>query len=417
MIIKALHAREIFDARGAPTIECVVTLDSGVHVVSSVPSGTSRGMHEAVELRDDTPRLMGMGVKKAVAIINNDLAPIFIGKEPDCVQADADMLQLDGTDNKKRLGSNTMLAVSMVLYRAHALAEDLPLYAFIAYVCGFEKIVLPIPMFNLINGGMHAYNGLPIQEHMLVPLGTLSMTHAIELGAASHMILKDTLFNDGRSTVVGDEGGFACLFADETEALDLLMNVREEIETRFDSKMALALDVAASHLYDSEQQVYEWHGEYITADALINVYAALAEAYPLYALEDGLNEVDWSGWQQLHARIGEKTMIVGDDLCVTEPTRIAHGIEQGVLGGVVIKPNQIGTVTEALQAVKLCKQHNIAVIASHRSGETNDHFIADFAAGISATHIKAGGFTRGECMAKYNRLLAIEQELLHAQPK
>ena len=423
MIIKTLHAREIFDAQGCPTIECTVVLDSGAAVVSSVPRGASRGVHEAIELRDQDERLMGMGVTKAVALINTELAPLFVGKEPDCVQADEAMIQLDGTQashkaspgrlqTKETLGANTMLAVSMAMYRAHAVSENIPLYMFIAYLCGFKDITLPIPMFNMINGGMHAYNGLPIQEHLLVPLGVRTMAHAVDIAAQCMMRMRQMIRDEGKSTAVGDEGGFACHFAHEKEALDLLMRAVNNLEQTGDGVMAIALDCAASHLYDAQNNMYRWRDEFLSTDALIALYAQLADDYPLYALEDGLNETDYTGWQKLNEQLGATTMLIADDMCVTNPTRIAHEIERNIFSAVIIKPNQIGTVTEALQAVKVCQEHNREVIVSHRSTETNDDFIADFAVGVSAMHIKAGGLTRGEHMAKYNRLLAIEQELL-----
>jgi enolase len=434
MIIKTLHAREIFDAQGGPTIECTIVLDSGVAVVSSVPRGASRGVHEAVELRDQDERLMGMGVTKAVAIINTDLAPLFVGKEVDCVQADEMMIQLDSTQASsfasasdytkvssdktadtsqgRHFGANTMLAVSMAMYRAHAVSENIPLYMFIAYVCGFKDITLPIPMFNMINGGMHAYNGLPLQEHSLVPLGVRTMAHAVDIAAQCTMRMRQIIRDEGKSTAVGDEGGFACHFVHEKEALDLLMRAINNLEQTGDGVMAIALDCAASHMYDAQNNMYRWRDEFLSTDALIALYAQLADDYPLYALEDGLNETDYTGWQKLNEQLGATTMLIADDMCVTNPTRIAQESKRNIFSAVIIKPNQIGTVTEALQAVKVCQEHNREVIVSHRSTETNDDFIADFAVGVSAMHIKAGGFTRGEHMAKYNRLLAIEQELL-----
>ncbi|HEV2916153.1 MAG TPA: phosphopyruvate hydratase [Candidatus Babeliales bacterium] len=412
MIVKNVYAREIFNSRGIPTIECTIVLDSDIFVSSSVPSGTSRGMHEAFELQDQGPRLMGMGMRKAVTIINETIAPLCIGKEPNGKAIDMQMLQLDGTTNKTKLGANSMLAVSMAMYKAEAKNHAMPLYHCIASAADFNSVALPVPMFNLINGAMHAYNGLSIQEHMIVPLGVDSMHEIILIGATCNMVLKEIIRAKSRPLVYGDEGGIATRFTDTYEALDVLLQVIQEVEQLYNVSLKIALDAAASHFYDAHEDVYIWQKEYLSADALINIYAAIANRYPLYSLEDGLNEVDWIGWKRLHERIDDVTLIVGDDLCVTDSTRIAQAIQDDILDAVVIKPNQIGTVTEALQAVRLCKQHDVQIIVSHRSCETNDDFIADFAVGVSADHIKAGGFTGGEHMAKYNRLLQIEEELL-----
>jgi len=408
----AIHAREILDSRGFPTIECTIKLENNIRVVSCVPSGASRGMHEAFELRDGGTRLAGLGVQKAVAIINEKLAPLFVGKEPECIRADEQLLALDGTENKQNLGANTMLAVSMAMYRAHAAASGVPLYELIAQACGFETVGLPVPMCNVINGGLHADSNLQIQEFMIIPFGMQTLHETIDAGITFFYALKSIARAHGKEVAYGDEGGISCHFTDEQEALDILMATIAVTEGSIDGGILIALDAAASRLYDAEQNLYNWQGKKITSHELIDWYGRIAQEYPLYALEDGMSEIDWKGWSYMREQLGEKMHIIGDDIFVTNPERIWEGIERDIVDGVIIKPNQIGTVTETLQAVALCKEYDKKVIVSHRSGETNDDFIADLAVGVSATHIKAGGFARGERMAKYNRLLAIEEELL-----
>lgn len=415
MKIMALHAREIFDSRGFPTIECIIKLENNIRVSASVPSGTSRGMHEALELRDGGTRLAGLGAQKAVTLINEKIAPLFIGKEPECIQADQQLIALDDTSNKATLGANTMLAVSMAMYRAHAAASGVALYELIAHACGFETVGLPVPMCNIINGGLHADSNLQIQEFMIVPFGMQTLHETIEAGIAFSHALKSVVRAHGKEVAYGDEGGVSCHFTDDQEALDMIMATIAITEGSIDGGMLIALDVAASRLYDAEQTLYNWQGKKITSHELIDWYATIAQSYPLYAIEDGMSEIDWQGWMYMREQLGEKMHIIGDDIFVTNPERIWQGIERDIVDGVIIKPNQIGTITETLQAVTLCKENDKKIIVSHRSGETNDDFIADLAVGVSATHIKAGGFARGERMAKYNRLLVIERELVELQ--
>ncbi len=412
MKITKVISREIFDSRGFPTVECELILDNNFSVVASAPSGASRGKYEAVSLYDNNTRLMGFGVRKAVNNIEQIIAPLLIGKEPNTVQMDTMLVQLDGTDNKSKLGANALIATSMAICKAHALMEHIELYELIAYLCGFETVSLPLPMFNMINGGVHADNNLQIQEYMIVIIGMNSFREVMECGVTIFHTLKELLRQQGKRVAVGDEGGFAPNFTNETEALDSLMMAIELVQKNFNATIMISLDVAASQLYDAKRQMYCWQGQYINTNELIAWYESLLKRYPIYSIEDGLSESDWDGWQTLSNTIGSKVKIVGDDIFVTNPQRIWEGIQRDISNAVLIKPNQIGTVTETLQAVKLCKEYNIHTIISHRSGETNDSFIADFAVGISADQIKAGGCSRGERMAKYNRLLRIEQQLI-----
>ena len=413
MKIVHISAQEIFDSRGIPTIECEIVLEDGTSVVSSVPSGISCGMHEAVELRDGGDRLMGLGVQKAVQIIEEVIAPVVVGREPDIVAIDLDLLELDGTDNKSHLGANTMLATSSAVCKAQAQVEELAVYELIANLCHFDAVSLPRPMFNLLGGGLHAHNNFQIQEMLIVPMEETSFENALDCGVGIYHCLKRILDAKGKSTAVGYEGEFVPQFKDEHEALDTIMEAIEK--SGHNKQVMISLDVAASHFYNIETGLYTWHGKEVVADYLIDFYRKLIDTYPIYSIEDGLSEVDWTNWAELKDELAMRVKIVGDDLFATNPQRIWTGIENDVATTALIKPNQIGTVTETLQAITLCKEHEWDVIVSHRSGETNDSFIADLAVGVSASHIKAGGCSRGERMAKYNRLLQIERQLLSGQ--
>ena len=410
MKIAKIQAREIFDSRGWPTIACELFLEDGSYVCSSVPAGASRGLHEMVELRDGGERLMGLGVQKAIDHIHNSIAPELEGNEPNLVVMDALLLDLDGTDNKSRLGANAILAVSIAVCKAQALINELELYEFIAHLCGFESIALPCPMFNVINGGIHADNKLQVQEIMIIPIGEPSFRFAMETGVELFHGLKNVLKKNGKSTNVGDEGGFAPDVEDENEALDLLMEAIEQYASK--KNIMIALDVAASQFYNPEKRTYSWYKKEVSADELLAWYEKLINQYPIYSIEDGLSETDWDNWERMTEELGNNVKIIGDDIFVTNPQRIWDGIERNIANATVIKPNQIGTITETLQAIKLCDEYNWDTVVSHRSGETNDFFIADLAVGVSAAQIKAGGCSRGERMAKYNRLLKIEDGLL-----
>ncbi len=410
--IISINAREIYDSRGVPTIECTLELENSTRVSASVPTGASRGSHEAFELRDGGLRLMGMGVQKAVRMIETIIGPELLGRQADLIEIDKLLIELDGTENKSRLGANTILAVSIAACRAQAISQEIELYEFIAHVCNFDVVSLAHPMFNMINGGAHASNKLMVQEFMVIPIGINSFSAAMECGAVFFQLLKKRLQQGGYSTAVGDEGGFAPHFESEQQALDMLMEIAEYVHHEFGWAIMLALDIAATQFYDKKRNSYIWHGKHISRDDLIEWYLKLTQNYPLYAIEDGLQEDDFEGWEILHKELGNRIAIVGDDLFVTNVQRIYEGIDRELANAVLIKPNQIGTVTETLQAIKLCKEHHMNIVISQRSGETNDSFIADLAVGTSAGQIKAGGLSRGERLAKYNRLLEIETQLL-----
>lgn len=412
MKIINLTAREIFNSRGMPTIECEILLEDGRSVTASVPTGTSCGEGEAVELRDGGSRLMGKGVRKAVEIIETIIAPLLIGQAPQLIVMDELIRELDGTKNKSKLGANTLLAVSIAVCKAQAVAEDAELYELIAYLCGYDLVGLPYPMFNVINGGVHASNNLQIQEFMIMPVGVPTFRAAMDVAATFYQTLKEILLQEGKDISVGDEGGFAPNFESDLQALDYIMEARELVQVDNGGSIMIALDVAASQFYNKRTKEYSWQGNLCSSSDMITWYKKLVASYPIYALEDGLSEHDWDGWEKLTVELGSKIQIVGDDIFVTNLERIRDSIERDVANTVLIKPNQVGTVTETLQAIMLAKEYDRNVIISHRSGETNDSFIADVAVGMSAGQIKAGGLSRGERMVKYNRLLQIEMQLL-----
>lgn len=414
MKIVRLIGREIYDSRGCPTLECDLILDSGLSVTASVPSGASRGSLEAFELRDGGTRLGGKGVTKAVEYIEQRISPLLVGAELNAPYLDQKLIELDGTADKHNLGANTILAVSMALFRAQAVAEGADLYEVIAWTLGNDLISLPLPQINLINGGAHADNDLHIQEFMIVPLGLQNVREAIEAGMTFAQELKSVLKRHKKSTAVGDEGGFAGPFDDEFDALNCLMETIVLLEKKEVGPYAIALDVAATQFYDADKKIYKWHGKKRSASDMIAFYQDLLKDYPIFSIEDGLAEDDWDGWQELTMTLGQRIQLVGDDIFVTNCHRIQQGMETGVANAVLIKPNQIGTVTETLQAIQLCKEKGYGVVISHRSGETTDTFIADLAVGSSAGQIKTGGCCRGERVAKYNRLLRIEDTLTRA---
>jgi enolase len=414
MKITRLVAREIYDSRGMPTIECELSLDNEETVLASVPSGASVGRHEAHELRDGGKRLGGKGVTKAIDAIEQIMAPALVGRELVAPELDQLLIALDGTPNKKKLGANAILAVSIALYRAQAVQEQAELYELLAWVVGHEMVALPVPMFNLINGGAHADNKLRIQEFMIVPLGAPSYRESLEYGMSFAHELATMLKKAGKQIVYGDEGGLACEFEDEIDALNSLMEVIVKFEKKGKQTFGIALDVAASQFYDVKKGVYQWGDEQVKADEMIHFYQQLIAHFPIYSIEDGLAEDDWKGWTQLTKELGSQVQLVGDDLFVTNIKRISQGIELGAGNAVLIKPNQIGTVTETMQAIQFCKENGLSTIVSHRSGETTDTFIADLAVGTAAGQIKAGGCCRGERVAKYNRLLTIEDRLMRS---
>ena len=412
MKIAKLVAREIYDSRGFPTVECDLFLDNGMHVSASVPSGKSRSSFEACELRDGGTRLMGQGVLKAVDHLENIIAPALVGKEPDMITLDLVLADLDGTENKSRLGANALLAASIAICRAQALMNDMEVYELLAHSFDIESVSMPFPLFNVINGGAHANNGLVIQEFMIMPVGAQSFRGAMEHACMIFHTLGSLLAEHGRSTATGDEGGYASIFTDEQEALDFIMMAIEETGKEFAGDVVLALDIAASQFYNAKTNTYHWREQEMSSDDLIKIYSSFAEHYPIYSIEDGIAQTDTQGWADLMNHFGNGLQIVGDDIFATNANRLVQGITENLVHSAIIKPNQVGTVTETLQAIKLCKANEINTIISHRSGETNDTFIVDLAVGTNSGQIKAGGFSHGERMAKYNRLLKIEDSLM-----
>lgn len=409
MKIIKLNGSEIFDSSGLPTLACRVILEDGISVVGSVPSGISIGMYEACELRDGGTRLFGQGVLKAIENLDSIIGPSLIGKYPDVMQADLLMLQLDGTDRKVRLGSNTLLAVSIALARSQAFSENMEPFELIAELLGNTSVTIPFPMVNIFSGGKHASNGLFVQEMMIVPIGAQSYRMASEIIAMVTQEVENILKQRAIPYSMSAEGAFAPLISSEIAALDILM---QALDTYGKNTCVIGLDVAASHFYDRDHGLYQWHDELINSNELIAVYKDFLSQYPIYSIEDGMDENDITGWATLKQALGGKIEIVGDDLFATNVERIREGIELNIASAAVIKPNQIGTVSEALDAINFAKKNGMNTVVSHRSRETSDSFIVDFAVGASSGQVKLGGF-RGERMAKYNRLLLIEEMLMN----
>lgn len=409
--IQKIHARQIMDSRGNPTIECDITLSDGAFGRAAVPSGASTGSFEALELRDGGNAYMGKGVLTAVKNVNEIIAPALIGMDASKqTEIDEKMLALDGTPNKDKLGANAILAVSMALAHAVANAKHIPLYKYIAEIYGNENpCVLPRPMMNIINGGAHADNGLDAQEFMIIPNGAKSEAEAIRMGSEIFHHLKSILKKGGNSTNVGDEGGFAPNFNSCTEALDTIVAAIRSAGYEPDSQVSIGLDVASSEFY--ADGIYNFEGKKLSSDEMIEFYEKLISDYPIISIEDALAEEDWTGWKKLTERIGNKCQLVGDDLFVTNPARLARGIENGVANAILIKVNQIGSLTETLRAIKMAQDAKYGVIISHRSGETEDTTIADLAVATNAGQIKTGSMSRTDRMAKYNQLIRIEEEL------
>jgi len=409
--IVRVRGREILDSRGNPTVEAEVGLAGGAVGVAAVPSGASTGEHEALELRDGDPaRYRGQGVLTAVANINGPIAQTLLHRDAlDQVAVDRAMQQLDGTPNKSRLGANAILAVSLATARAAAMALGLPLYR---YLGGIGARTLPVPLMNILNGGVHADNTLDIQEFMIVPVGAPTFAEALRWGAEVFHALKALLRERGYSTAVGDEGGFAPNARSAEEAIELILEaiVRAGYEPR--THIALALDVAASELYEEGAYVFrKSDGSRRTSEQMIRFYDDLTRQYPIISLEDGLAENDWAGWRALTDAVGERVQLVGDDLFVTNVAFLQRGIAEGVANAILLKVNQIGTLTETWHAIELARRHGYGGIVSHRSGETEDTFIADLAVAANLGQIKTGSLSRTDRVAKYNRLLRIEEEL------
>jgi enolase len=413
MKIADVRGREILDSRGNPTVEVEVTLDGGARGRAGVPSGASTGEREALELRDgDKTRYLGKGVRKAVANVNTEIASAVSGRELDQRGLDAAMIALDGTPTKSRLGANALLGVSMAGARAEAVAKRVPLYRHLGTLYGNERYTLPVPMMNILNGGAHASNNVDAQEFMVVPIGAETFPEALRMGVEVFHSLKKVLGKMGLSTAVGDEGGFAPMLPSNEAALDVVMQAITAAGYEPGQDLAIALDVAASELYQDGEYVFKkGDGSRRSAAELVDLYAQWVDRYPIVSIEDGLAENDWEGWTLLTERLHERVQLVGDDLFVTNVDRLGRGIEEGVANAVLVKVNQIGTLTETLQCIELAKGSAYGVIISHRSGETEDTFIADLAVGTGAGQIKTGSASRTDRMAKYNQLLRISEEL------
>ena len=403
-----VFARMILDSRGNPTVEVEVTTDDGVVGRAAVPSGASTGEHEALELRDgDKSRFRGKGVDQAVRNVNNTLAQHLIGLDVRDQRAiDQLLLELDGTPNKGRLGANALLGASLAVARAAAISLDQPLYR---YLGGANAHGLPVPLLNVLNGGSHADNNLDIQEFMVCPSGAPTFSDALRCGAEIYQVLKEVLKKKGLSTGVGDEGGFAPNLRSNVEALDLLSEAVGKAGYKAGSDVVFALDVAASEFY--RDGAYVLGGEKLDSAAMVAYYQDLVSRYPLASIEDGLDQDDWAGWAALTGALGGKVQLVGDDLFVTNVTRLQRGLDETIANAILIKVNQIGTLTETLDAIELARTHGYRAIASHRSGETEDTFIADLAVATNVGQIKTGAPCRSERVAKYNQLLRIEEEL------
>ncbi|HEU0085362.1 MAG TPA: phosphopyruvate hydratase [Candidatus Paceibacterota bacterium] len=410
--IKTITGREILDSRGNPTIEVVCELEGGFSGVASVPSGASTGKHEALELRDgDTERYHGLGTLKAIANVNGEIRSSIEGKEFDQKSLDAFLIELDGTENKSRLGGNALLGISLSFARASALADGSELYEYLGDLAENKNFKMPKLMLNVINGGKHADSGLDVQEFMLIPFEFDSVSESMRAGAEIIHVLRKMLTEDGYATSVGDEGGFAPKLSSNDEALGYL--VKAINSAGYEGQVKLGMDVAASSFY--EDGIYKIHHDgkikHMTNEQLTEWYTKLSEDYPLISIEDGVEEDDWKGFKHMMEKIGNEIQIVGDDLTVTNPDRIKMAIEKGAVNAVIIKPNQIGTLSETLEAIRIAKEAKMAIVVSHRSGETTDNFIADLAVAVSAEYIKSGSLARGERICKYNRLLEIEDKI------
>ena len=406
-------ARQIFDSRGFPTIEVDVITSLGTIGRAAVPSGASTGKHEAVELRDnDSSFYLGKGVLTACSNVEEEIGEILIGAEvKDQRYIDQLMIYADGTENKMRFGANAILGVSLACARAAAIEADLPLYR---YIGGANTFLMPVPMMNVINGGMHADNKLDFQEFMIMPLGASSFTHAMQMGTEIFQHLKSLLKSKNLSTNVGDEGGFAPNLRSNDEAIELLLEAVVKAGYRAGKDIFLAIDAAVSDMYNEKDQLYHFEKSGLKSKSsheMVEFWSDWATQYPIFSIEDGLAEDDWTGWQLLTSKLTDKIQLVGDDLFVTNSKRIRQGIDMKVANSVLIKVNQIGTLSETIDAVQLAQRNKYTTVMSHRSGETEDHIIADLAVGLSTGQIKTGSLSRSDRMSKYNQLLRIEEEL------
>jgi enolase len=410
-LIKSVHAREILDSRGNPTVEAEVLLECRVHGRAAVPSGASTGAHEALEMRDgDKKRYSGKGVLQAVEQVNNEITKALIGLNAlDQPRVDQAMLDLDGTPNKNKLGANAILGVSLAVSRSAAEAVGVPLYR---YLGGVSARLLPVPMFNILNGGVHAnWQGTDLQEFMIAPIGASCFREALRCGSETYHALKNVLKDNGHSTGVGDEGGFAPVLKKNSDAVELILKAIEKAGYRPGEQISIALDPASSSFYEEGYYHLRTEGRKVTSHEMVEMYAEWVKKYPIVVLEDGLAEDDWDGWKLLNRTLGDKIELVGDDLFVTNVKRIERGINENVANAVLIKLNQIGTLSETIAAIEMARKAGWGAMVSHRSGETVDSFIADFTVAMGTGHLKTGAPCRGERVEKYNQLLRIEEDL------
>lgn len=415
MKIKAIKALEVLDSRGNPTVEAQVRLDSGQTARAIVPSGASTGTHEALELRDnDQSRYHGKGVLQAVQNINQKITPKLVGVDASNQEKiDQIMLELDGTDLKKNLGANAILAVSMAVSRAAAKAQQIPLYQHLAQLFDhqIDKLRLPMPMMNVLNGGKHALGSSDMQEYMIMPVGATNIAEAIRWGAEIFHTLGKILKKQGQQTTVGDEGGYAPKLSSNEEPLKLILQAIQQAGYKPGSQVAIAMDPAATEFYQDGQYHLAVEDKVLSSEEMVDRYAQWVEKYPIVSIEDGLAEDDWAGFKLMTQKLGDKIQVMGDDLFVTNPKRLSQGIEQNSANSILIKLNQIGTVTQTIKTIKMAHQANMTAVVSHRSGETEDTFIADFAVASNCGQIKTGSLSRSERIAKYNQLIRIEQQL------
>lgn len=413
MKIRAIRARQIFDSRGNPTVEADVMIENGMMGRASVPSGASTGSHEVVELRDGGAEYGGKAVFKAVESVNAVIAPALIGSDPvDQMMLDAKMRDLDGTHNKSKLGGNAILAVSLASAKAAAMSKTMPLYKHVAELAGNTKLTLPLPMINILNGGKHALGSTDVQEFMIMPVGAHSFSHALKIGSEIFHALGKVVSQKGYMTTVGDEGGYApAVQKGNAEALELILEAVAKAGYVTGKDVALALDVASSELYEGTGYSLKTEGRILSSSEMVNWYASLKKQYPIVSIEDGLAEDDWEGWKHLTQKLGNDMQLVGDDLFVTNPSLLQRGIDEAAGNAILIKPNQIGTLSETIAAVKLAQANNWNTVMSHRSGETEDVTISHLAVGLNTGQIKTGSMSRTDRIAKYNELLRIEEVL------
>lgn len=412
VVIKAVKGREILDSRGNPTVEVDIILEDGSSGRAAVPSGASTGTHEAVELRDgDRSRYLGKGVKQAVTNVNDILGPAVIGENAlDQNSLDEKLIELDGTSNKERYGANAILGISMAVARAASASKKVPLFS---YLSEGKATVLPIPMMNILNGGQHADNNVDIQEFMIFPVGATSFAEALQMGTETFHQLKSVLKKKGLNTSVGDEGGFAPDLRSNEEAIEVILEAASNTGYQIGKQLFITLDVAASEIYDMDRQVYilESEKKELTSEEMVEYYYRLVSQYPIISIEDGLAEDDWEGWSIQNNKLGSKIQIVGDDLTVTNVDRLQKAIDIRAMNAILIKLNQVGTVTETVETIDLARENGMAAVVSHRSGETEDTFIADFCVAMGNGQIKTGSASRTDRICKYNQLIRIEETL------